>query len=254
MKKSLIIIVILLASALSLTAQDNNREVSNYISLNPQFVQIKEGLNYGLVNNGMNLDLEYTRVSSSDSKTFIYSAELGFGANYRQGLGLNWVFKPLDVFYGFKLTHSPAIEVILGPYMQAYYMWQLFPELQSGHLFWLSSYEIGPRILLTMPVKNKILSLSLANSVLSLNSRPENKTEEYFYSLTFADFAGNPHSNMSLGFQDTYNHVDLELTLSDPNKRFSIGYGLEYYGYLAAPEFDMLTHSINLKWKIGHEK
>ena len=254
MKKDLIIIVVLLASVINLKAQENKAEITNYISLNPQFVQIKEGLNYGLVNNGMNLDLEYARISSTDSKTLIYSAELGFGANYRQGLGMNWVFKPLGVFYGFKLTQSPAVEVILGPYAETYYMWQLFPELQSGHMFWLSSYEIGPQVLISMPIKNRVLRLSLSNSVFSLNSRPENKTEEYYYSLSFADFAGNPHSDMSFGFQDTFNHVDLQLSLSGPNKKFSIGYELEYFGFLAAPKFEMLTHSINLKWRLGNGK
>ena len=118
-------------------------------------------------------------------------------------------------------------------------------------MFWLSSYEVGPRFQISLPLKGRILHLSVSSSLASLNSRPEMKTEEYFYSLTLADFVRNPHSNMTFGSIKDFNHTQLILELADPDKKFSMGYEFNYMGYLNAPTFKYMAHSIILKWKIG---
>ena len=184
----------------------------------------------------------------------MYEAGLGFGMNYNNGLGMAWTFKPFDLFYGFGLTSDPAPKVTLGPYISGYYLWQLYPELQSGHMFWFSSYELGPRVLFSTPLKGRILNISLAASLAGLNSRPERTNEEYYYSLTFADFAGNPHSNMSLGSINVFNHINLTVEWTIPEKRFTIGYAFEYMGYREYPAFRYSLHSLNMKWRIGNNK
>jgi len=254
MKTVLILIVLFLLKNEGLIAQVTGRNIHQTISFKSKFIQIKDVFNYGLVNNGLNLGGEYSLVSITESSAVIYKAEVDFGVNYNQGLGLNWSFKPLDLFYGFRLNKNPEIPVILGPYISGYYKWQLYPELQSGKMFWQSSYELGPRLMFSLPYKRRMFSFSFSNSIAGFISRPEAKTEEYFYSLTMADFIRNPHSNMTFGFQNVYNHFNVILEMSDRNKKLSINYEFEYMDYLNAPAFKYLSHSINLKWKIGNNK
>ena len=247
------IIGMILFSAV-LVAQDAGRESAHSLSFSPGFSQIRDEFNYGLVNNGLNLVGAYSFVSSSDRNRFLYRTELGFGINYRQGLGMTWTLKPFDLCYGFLLNSNPDLSVTLGPYAAGYYMWQLYPELQSGQMFWLSSYEIGPKILISLPVKSKMMNLSFATSIASLNSRPEVQTETYFYSLTLADFAKNVHSNMQFGSVNLFNHIVFALELKDPGKKFSFGYEFGFIGYSDAPAFRFISHSIMMNWKIGNNK
>ena len=250
MKTANIIGVILLLNAGGLIAQDIEKKMQHSISFKPSFVQIKDQFNYGLVNNGLDLAGEYAMTLSRERYTLAYKAELGLGANYKQGLGLAWSFKPLDVYYGFRLNNHPRAPLTLGPYAAGYYMWQLYPELQSGKMFWLSSYEVGPRFQISLPLKGRFLHLTVSSSLASLNSRPELRTEEYYYSLTFADLVRKPHSNMTFVFLDVFNHTQFILELTDPNKKFSMAYEFNYIGYLNAPGFKYMAHSIFLKWKI----
>ena len=244
----------ILCYCMTLSSQDTGKKTEHTVSFKPQYIQIKDEFNYGLVNRGLNLVGEYTLVSYIDKNIFSYQAELGFGVNYNQGVGMIWSLKPFDLYYGFSLNSNPAIQITLGPYLAGYYKWQLYPELQSGHMFWISSYETGPRMELSLPVKNRILHISLSTSLVSLNSRPEYTSEQYYYSLTFSDFVSNPHTNMTLGSWNLFNHTDLRLELIQADKDFSIAYEFEYMGYFEAPAFSYIAHSINLNWKIGNKK
>jgi hypothetical protein len=239
---------------MTLSAQNAGKRTEHSVSFKSQFLQIKDEFNYGLVHRGMNLVGEYTLVSHLDRNKFMYQAELGFGANYNQGVGMIWSLKPFDLHYGFSLNDSPELPITLGPYLAGYYKWQLYPELQSGHMFWISSYETGPRLELSVPMKKKLLHISLSTSLLSLNSRPEYTTEEYYYSLTFSDFVRNPHSNMTFGSWNLFNHTDLRIEWIQPEKGFSIAYEFEFMGYWDEPAFRYIAHSVNLNWKIGNKK
>lgn len=237
-----------------LSAQDAGKKTEHTVSFKSQYIQIKDEFNYGLVNRGLNLVGEYTLVSHIDKNIFSYQAELGFGANYNQGLGMIWSLKPFDFFYGFRINNNPEMPIALGPYLAGYYKWQLYPELQSGHMFWISSYELGPRFQISLPVKSRILHVSMSTSLASLNSRPEPRTEQYYYSLTFSDFVSNPHSNMTFGSVNLYNHSDLRVELTHPEKGFSFAYEFEFMGYFNAPAFRYMAHSINLNWILGYKK
>jgi hypothetical protein len=254
MKTTSVLLIIILLNADALFAQDTGREIYHAITFKSRFIQLKDEFNYGLVHNGLYLGGEYSMNSETDKAAFIYKAGFDFGASYKKGLGMIWSFSPFDLYYGLSLNRDPEMKIKLGPYTAGYYKWQLYPELQSGKLFWISSYEVGPRLLISLPYKNKIFSASVSGSIVSLNSRPKVKTEEYFYSLKLGDFIRNPHSNMTVGLQNVFNHVDVILELKDRDKRRSICYEFEYISYASAPAFKYITHCINLKWRIGNNK
>jgi len=183
---------------------------------------------------------------------FSYSADLSFGPSYKNGIGLLWQFKPIDVFYGFRISLKNKHQIYIGPYFHAAYNWELFPELQSGHMFWFSSFEIGPKLSWSFPLKTKQIKLRFSNSLMGFTSRPEVDTETHFYSLKFSDFASNPHSNLQFGFNNLFNHTMLGLeTKVSKSQRFSLGYQFEYFGIYDSPTLSYTEHSVNLKWIIG---
>jgi hypothetical protein len=233
--------------------QGETRDLRHWVSFKTQYLQIKDSYNYGLTHRGLKLAGAYSMTLTSKKTLLAYEAEIGFGANYNQGLGMSWSFKPFDLFYGFRLNNNPDLALTLGPYLSGYYSWQLYPELQSGHMLWISSYEIGPEIWASIPLKNRVLRVSLASSLLSLNSRPQTSPEVYFYSLTLNDFVRNVHSDMSLGSLKSFQHLDIQVVISGLNKRFLIGYEFEYFGYSDDPKYQHMIHSINLIWQVGNK-
>lgn len=235
-------------------AQEAERAIDHQLSFKTQYFEIKDAYNYGLAHRGLNLAGAYTLSFEPGRNRFSYDAELSFGAVYNRGVGMSWTFKPYDLFYGFRLNQNPDLILMLGPYTSAYYQWQLYPELQSGHMLWFSSYEAGIKFWGAYPLKSKRLTVSLASSLLNLTSRPQSSPETYFYSLTFNDFAGNVHSDMKFGSQGDFLHYQVQAMLSGLGKGFSIAYQFEYMGYNEQPEYQFLIHSINLVWQLGRKK
>jgi len=214
---------------------------------------IKDGYNYGLTHRGLNLAGDYALSRVSDKSLFSYNTEIAFGVSYNQGIGMAWSFKPFDFFYGYRMNNNPDLSIVLGPYLSGYYKWQLYPELQSGHMFWFSSYELGPELKLYIPLENRKLEISLAGALLGLNSRPQSSPEVYFYSLTFSDFVSNVHSDMTFGSLNVYRHLNFQLAHTGKNNGMSLAYEFEYISYSDDPGFKYMTHSINLIWPVGNK-
>ena len=83
------------------------------------------------------------------------------------------------------------------------------------------------------------------------DSRPEPVTEQYYYSLTFADFVKNPHSNMEFGSLNQHGHIHFMAQFPNPDRKLSFAYEFEFFTYVKAPSFSYMTHSITLNWKLG---
>lgn len=253
MKSKYLFVLVLFLVMLEGMAQEQDRELNHLLSFKTQYLQIKDSYNYGLSHRGLNLAGAYSLSFEQGKNRFSYDTELSFGVNYNRGIGMAWFFKPFDLFYGFRLNDNPALILILGPYLSGYYQWQLYPELQSGHMGWVSSYETGPELWASYPMENKLLIVSIASSLFAVNSRPQTSPETYFYSLTLKDFVSNVHSNMKFGSLNVYRHFQIQLALSGLGKRFSIAYQLEYMNYLKYPKYKYLIHSINLTWEVGNK-
>lgn len=233
-------------------AQDSTKSKAHFVSYKTQFFQIKDAFNYGLVYSGINLVGAYSYVLSTNKTTFSYAPDLAFGFNFSKGIALAWHFKPVDLFYGWKVNKTETKSLTIGPYFATNYNWQLYPYLQSGHMMWFTSIEIGPRFIFATPIKNKFFKFTFSNSVASWASRPEPGTETYFYSLKFSDFVNNAHSNMKFGSFDLFNHTNFEIEMVNTNgKRLSFAYEFEYFGYYDDPKLSYIAHSINLTWRVG---
>lgn len=228
--------------------------ITQSFTLSPRFVQVKDQFNYGLVHRGINLGGIYSLRASLPNMDLLYRAEVGMGLDWNHGIGLLLSLKPLDGYAGFILNAGPGKRFLLGPYVAGYYMWQLYPELQSGQMFWFSSYEAGPRFEAELPVRKNTLLLTGSAALAGIQSRPEYQTESYYYSSTTMDFITKPHEGMTVGFPVRFNHVEIGLELVRPGKRFSLGYAFKYLGFRDEPSFQYVSQSIDLTWKIGTKK
>lgn len=246
-------VVLFMFSSSIIEAQDTLKHNIHSFTLKTEFIQIKDEFNYGLVNNGLNLGAQYSIEKTLDNARFIYSPEISFGANFNKGIGLSWGFVPIEFFYGYKIDENETKPLIIGAYFSTNYNWQLYPELQSGHMFWFTSIEVGPQLIFALPIKNRHVKIIFSNSLAGLASRPEPATESYFYSLTFSDFVTNAHSNLQFGSFNLFNHTNFEVKLlNKKKKKLSMAYEFEYFGYYMQPKLSYLSHSLNFIWKIGN--
>lgn len=115
MKLRGISITLLLLTAVIGMAQEPSRDLRHWVSFKTQYASIKDAYNYGLAHDGLNLAGTYSLTSTSENNVFSYETEIAFGANYKQGLGLAWTFKPFDFLYGFRLNKNPDLTLILVP-------------------------------------------------------------------------------------------------------------------------------------------
>lgn len=248
----LVLLFVACCTAPSLAGQDPARITNHSVALKSQFLQIKDAFNYGLVHNGFNIAGAYTWDCHTEKSYFACAPDLSFGLNFKKGTGITLHTKPVDLFYGWILINSTVTKLTIGPYFSASYNWQFYPQLQSGHMFWFTSMEAGPRIFIHTPVKSRVFRICFSNSVAGWNSRPVPATETYFYSMKFADFISNAHSHMKFGSFELFNHTQLIVeSISRKDKRLSLAYEFEYFGYYPDPRLSYITHSIQLKWIIG---
>jgi hypothetical protein len=246
--KSLLFQVLLINLILGFGLPANSQSVHS-ISFKPQYFQIKESFNYGLVHDGLNLGVEYTLTKRTENIMFSYSPEFSFGINYAQGVGMAWYLQPVDIFYGWKIGKH---NLFIGPYFSMNYQWQLYPELQSGHLYWYSSFELGPQLMLDVFIGQTKLNIMFSNVFLGWVSRPEPQptNEVYFYSLAASDWIGNAHQDLTFGFNNLFNNTILKIEL-DSDRKVKWGYEFNYFGYFEDPKVQYMSHAITMKWKLG---
>ena len=252
MKQYSILILVCLLGAGQVLSQSVEKIKTHHLGFGLQYHQIKESSNYGLVNQGLNLSLNYDYQKLNNNRLFSYNPIIAFGPNYRYGLGLNWHFKLLDFFYAYRICDKANRSLYLGPYASVNYLLQLYPEMQSGHMFWFTTMEIGPKFQWFLNFGDRKVTVKASTSIAGFTSRPVESTEPYFYSLNIGDIISDSHSNLKFGSFNNFNHTFFEVSYANPAKnKLSLGYAFEYFGYYNAPAYSYLTHSILLKWQLG---
>ena len=248
--KNLVFVIVLLLNFHFLKAQEVSK--SHEIGFGLQYVEIKEGTNYGLVNQGVNLSVNYHYSRDQELKRFRFSPSINLGANYRQGIGLNWHFNLIDFTYTYMICDKDNRNLNIGPYLASNHFYQLYPELQSGHMFWFTSFEIGPKLEWNLYLGAKHIEIDGLISIFSLNSRAQQLREEYFYSLNFWDILTESHSDMSINSINNYLHIKLSARSKfKSNGKMKLGYSFDFYNYTRSVPFTYLTHSIILSWILG---
>lgn len=219
----------------------SKKETSSLWIINLNYNQIKDELNYGLVNNGMNLGIEFVNLNKRPEKYGTLAASLDLGINTNKGIGANIVFKPIKYY-------SPNIysKFDFSLYFETIYNWQMYPDLHSGHLFHLSSYEIG---FTYAPQKDFGLDFNflIKSSLLSLNSKKNWVREEQYYSFDFIDFFRVVNQDLNFNLIGNYYHIELWFPFYKTNSK-EFMYNFEFYYLKDKTDIKILNHGIKIQW------
>jgi hypothetical protein len=246
----------LIALILMLLIQDaKSQDVkpASYLDLGAGFFQLKDGKNYGLVFNGGMVNTSYSLRIHPRNQLLNYRVDFGFGPSFAKGIaGMNFKLNPINIDYCFRIAGNDSYRLYLGPYAGMNYQFQLYPELQSGHMLWFTFYDVGPRLILDADVSGQVFHVSFSTAVGGLVSRPVEMNEEYYYSLALADIIRNLHSNFTAGSLDIMSHIDFEAEWKIPESVKSyLTYRLEYMQYSPNASLDYLSHTISYRMKLG---
>ena len=228
---------------------------SSSLYLEPQYFILKDEYSFGHVFKGPNFSLGYNQLRQSIYGFSRYEAAFTVGAAFGGGTtGINLQFKPLDLTGGWPLIDDNDLSLYLGAYVAMNYYLQIYPELESGHVFWFTFIDAGPRIILETNIKKQKLRFQFANSIVGLASRPDGLEDTYYHELHAVDIISNMHSNLKPGSFNLLNHTDFEIEWRNLSKKgSSIAYCLEYFGYYGEGRLDYLVNSISIRLLVGGE-
>jgi hypothetical protein len=251
-----LVLIFLICCTADISAQRRKRSYSSSsIYLEPQFFILKDENSFGHVFMGPNFSLGYNQVKQSIYGFSRYEAAIAAGAAMGgETMGINLHFKPLDLAGGWPLVDDDDVSLYLGAYVAMNYYLQVFTELESGHVFWFTFIDTGPRLILEKNFKKQKIRFQLANSVIGLASRPDGLEDTYYHDLHAFDIISNMHSNLQAGSFNLLNHTDFEVEWRHMNKMgSSIAYRLEYFGFYSGARLDYLVNSISIRLIVGGE-
>jgi hypothetical protein len=230
----------------------SNAEHSIFLSFD--YLQSKDSFNHGILFEGQDYRLGYRNTAQIGNYNIELESALKFGTSKGKGiLGLNIAIQPFKLFVGRKVSIINEVATKIGFELGTYYRFSLYPDLQMGDDFWITAYTLSPSIIVEIPVKNNKLRLKLSNSLLSLISRPDEKKDEYYFSLRAGDILRDIHSNFSINLPHSFNYFDFEADYNFLlyNNHFSLGYFFKHLAYLKGPEIRELNHGIKLEYYWG---
>ena len=210
-------------------------------------VQIKEGLNYGLVFNGPVFRFTYRRSWEIDKKELLYEGSFGAGPLTTRGMiGLNFKFKPVDLLFNV-YKRNRKISYMAGPWLKMEYNYQLYPHIHSGYSFHYTNYTAGFGLTAKLHTDDAYIRLSWKNSLFGLVSRPPLYRNPYFFELSLGTYFKDQHGVFEFGSFNLYNNSVVEVLFVRPDHpRLGYAYTFEYFSYSQVPKLKALTHSFTL--------
>ena len=116
-----LVIILMLVSG-SVDSFTQNSGTGSMIAIEPQFFQLKDQKNYGLVFNGGNISVGYTLQKQTGHNLFLYEAAFGLGAGFSNGIaGINFHLKPAGLSYCFRVSQGEKTTLYIGPYLTMNY-------------------------------------------------------------------------------------------------------------------------------------
>jgi hypothetical protein len=245
-----LLLILLVCCTTDISAQRRKRSYSSAsFCIEPQFFVLRDENIFGHVFMGPNFSLGYNNLKQSIYGFSRYEAAFAAGAALGgETMGINLHFKPLDLGGGWPIVDNNDVSLYLGAYVAMNYYLQIFTELESGHVFWFTFIDAGPRMILDKDFKKQKIRLQLANSLGGLASRPDGLKDTYYHDLHAFDIISNMHSNLQAGSFNLLNHTDFEVEWRHLNKMgSSIAYRLEYFGHYSGARLDYLVNSISIR-------
>ena len=218
-----------------------------YHQVNIGFNSVKDGVNNGMLFNGVTLGYQFGIQKNIHSSMIDYHADIKIGTLTSRGIfGLNLQIKPLSVMYGLEVSPGEKKKLWLGPRFEADYRMQIYPNLQMGHILWMTNYTLSPEIVAIRNLDNgNAIRLNANYAIAALSSRTQN-LDPYFFSLRFGDIISSIHSNMNVVSVNnlTKFNLGLEYIYRKSKRDYSIGYSCDYLGYEKKYNYREINHLI----------
>ncbi len=216
--------------------------------------QIDEDYNHGLIFDGAELTLGYGYTKYFSESKLDLESKLKFGfSESHEVLGFNISFQPIKVFYGLEAKYNDEFVVYYGLAFKSDYILALYPDLQMGHDFWISSFQLAPAINAGYSFDKDKLNFRLSLAALGLYSRPSVKKDEYNYSLALSDILSDMHSNMKFGTIGLATDLSfgVEYVFDKLQPDYSISYDFRYLLYFEEPKLRYLYHGMSFNYYMG---
>jgi hypothetical protein len=225
-------------------------QYKNEISVYTGFLQIKEGLNQGMVYIGQQVGVDYQRRRFFDTWELRYKPKIAVGVPFNRGMiAANFHFVPVNFTGIVTVVRNEKHTLRAGANFITNYGYQFYPKQLGAFLFWFSEIGIAPCVEYEYQWDKSTIKVFLQNSIAGFVSHKESNPH-YFYSLTFSDFVVNPHRNMKFGSFDKYEHLNASIAyFPDVSKNHSVVLGVEYMDCYYNSHFQSLNY--HLQWKMS---
>ncbi len=243
MGKTLLVIFLFL-NIFILSAHESYDFKSLYLSLTTSYMELKDDINFGLTYIGPDAIIGFGYKEKDENKIINYEFSFGAGGKlFSESWGFRWEISPADFSYSFNILNKEKVSLYLGPGLNIKYGIQNYPDMHSGWLNWMTSYNLGINTEIYLKIGKGSFKVQFRNSLLSLTSRPELERDQYYFSLELSDIISDTHSNMSLTpfFQYLETGLNVEMLLGENH---TLALDLQYNGYFIEPLYKELFFSI----------
>jgi hypothetical protein len=216
------------------------------------FMQIKDGLNLGLVFNGGRLEYRYGLLWKIQTHEIQYQPRLGAGVGLSRFSGMECYhihFAPINVTWTMPINEQNGHTIHVGANFMTDYNYQYWEDLHDAPLFWTSEIGLSPVIRYHYQWNTKRISVVLQNSLIGFTSHIQGY-DAYFWDKTAKDFLVKPHMDLKFGSYANYNHTNVSIEfVPNIDRRHSMVYECDYLGFFYGNPFHRINH--HLIWRIS---
>jgi hypothetical protein len=210
------------------------------------YIQVKEGLNYGLVFRGAGVLYQGNWFYTIGENRLSYDVKFNFSYfTAREIDGAAIGLQP--VHFAYDLDIGKKKKLFIGAALHIDYNYALYPDLQSGFSFWFTNYSLGAGIDYKFHVKRQVFRIKGFTTIAGFSSRPPVYRNPYFFELSAGNAIKYLHDDLEFGSFNAYNQSNFEIRWQPRElSRLAAAYALDYYGYHDAPRFTMLNQYLKL--------
>jgi hypothetical protein len=214
------------------------------------FLQLKDGLNLGMVFNGAQLEYRYGVQWDIKNHEVRYQPRLGAGVGFnREMMNAQIHIAPVNVNWTMPVYEQNVHILKVGANFITDYNYQSYYLLHDAPLFWTTEIGFSPAIQYNFQRNNKRINICLQNSLIGFTSHRQGY-DPYFWMFTAKDFLVKPHTDLKFGSFNNYNHTIVSFEFfPNTSKKHLFGYEFDYLGFYYGNKFQRINQ--NLIWKIA---
>lgn len=215
-----------------------------YLILN--VTQIREGMNFGFVFHGPQLQYGRDWKWQKPGSRFELGTNLGISPFFRKGIGVDFHLAPVNFNFQVKISDH----FWLGPSVLTDYNYEFYPDLQVGHDFWFSHYSAGGSFLFQKNFQKRKLAIRFSNSLLGFTSRTQDDFNDLYFDIGLKYALRDLHKDMKFSAINRYTvtHIEIDLSSLQP-KRVELTFLIDYFGYYRTPKWARLNYGLKLTIK-----